>query len=279
MTSHRSKISSTHNTPGIKGGAFLLLATLVFACPSAAHAGEKPPGWAEAVESAGAKKPLLWIDGTPYENRGEELGGELKYPGTQWAPPSDGFWGEPEGSFAISEETPKQSAVLAQSETTSIGCSPDGAMAILFRMPSEFVPGTAAAPDKIFLVSRGAFGSPSAFEVAIVNSKLRIAAPGATLTEALKPLPQVDPGTWYWLAISWKSGNGQTEVEWRLADRGGGLVDQGGFTSGVMGDAESRFAIGGSYRTSSADTLFSQIIVWDTSIPEEGFKKLEALLK
>jgi len=254
--------------------AFLLVA--LSACPSAALAGDKPSGWTKAVESATSKKPLLWLDGTPDENRGDDLGGQIKYARVQWAPPTVGFWGESGGSFSVSESTPKQGAVVEGSETTSITTSPEGALALLFRTPSEFLP-PITGPDKLLLAGRT--GEQPGIEAAIVNSRLRIAAPSESVGRKFTVLPELQPSSWYWLAITWKSETGGTKFQWRLKDSSGSLVDQGEFPAGAISATEDRFIIGGSYRTGKADVQFSQVIVWDAPIDEAGWRNMESLLK
>jgi hypothetical protein len=230
------------------------------------------------VNSAGEKKPIFWLDGSPEINLGEELSGEVRYVQKPWGEPQPGFWGENGGAFRSAPDN-RGSAALKDSDSTTIGCSENGAMAILFRTASEFRYGGDLPPDKYWILSRS--DSNSQFEVAVVNGALRIATQGEGDKPNFVYLPKVPESSWCWFVMSWKTQNGLTEVNWRsLAPAKEGQLESGAFNATGLGQTGSKVLIGGTQSAHSAtDAAFSQVIVWDTPISDEGWSKLEALLQ
>jgi len=257
-----------------------ILSLMCLAASIPCQAGQKPAGWKAAVNSAGGKKPIFWLDGSPEISLGEELSGEVRYDQKVWGEPQPGFWGENDGAFGSALDN-RGLAALKDSDSTTIGCSENGAMAILFRTASEFRYGRDLPPDKHSLFSRGNVDSNSQFEVAVVNGALRIATQGDGEKPNFVYLPKVPESSWCWFAVSWKTQNGSIEVNWRsLAPAKGGQLESGEFNATGLGQTDSKVLTGGAQSAHSAtDAAFSQVIVWDTPISDEGWSKLEALLQ
>jgi len=255
-----------------------VLSLMCLAASIPCQAGQKPAGWETTVNSVGEKKPIFWLDGSPEISLGEELSGEVRYEQKVWGEPKPGFWGENDGAFGSAPEN-AGFATLKNSDSTTIGCSENGAMAILFRTASEFRSGRDLPPDKHLLFSRSV--SNSHFEVAVVNGALRIATQGEGEKPNFVYLPKVPKSSWCWFAMSWKTQNGSIKVNWRqLAPAKGGSIGNGAFTTTGLGQSGSKVLIGGTQSAHSAtDAALSQVIVWDTPISDKGWSKLEALLQ
>lgn len=261
------------------------IALMCFAASIPCQAGQKPADWDAAVGSAGKTPPIFWLDGNYTPNKGSALNGEVTYLNREqvWDQLQTGFWGEENGAFRIVEASDggRQFARVGDSKTTKIACSESGSLAILFKTASEFRIDTFSPPDKHALLTRGDFSTPSPFEIAIVNGMLRV----LTLGESGKPLfttiANVNPASWYWVAMSWMKKDGVTHVQWRVKDLSNNApMETGTFQAQGMGDVDSFLHIGLTQSKHSApDTAFSQIIVWDTPIADEAWGKIETLLK
>jgi hypothetical protein len=275
ITSITQRHAVLRHTAAASAAALICLAASI-----PCHAGQKPAGWEPTVNSAGEKKPVFWLDGTPEISRGEELSGEVRYIQKVWGEAQPGFWGEKGGAFGSAPDS-RGVGVLKDSDSTTIGCSKNGAVAILFRTPSEFRFGRDLPPDKYLLFSRGNAGPISPFEIAVVNGAIRIATQGEGEKPNFVCLPKVPESSWCWFAMSWKTQNGSTEVQWRLlAPAKGGSIENGAFTTTGLGQVDSKVLIGGTQSAHSAmDTALSQVIVWDTPVSDGGWSKLEALLQ
>lgn len=258
--------------------AFAALA--FFAGSAPAQAGQKPPEWADAVKSATDKEPTFWLDGNPETDEGSELGGEVRYRHKVWGEPQQGFWGEEQGAFGTGDS--RGVGVVADSEFMATGYSESGALALLFRAPSEFRFGPELPPDKHGLFSRGGHNSDSPFEVAIVNGSLRVATLGHNdETQSAHSQVKLAESSWYWFAMSWRTSGDLIEITWRLFEpESGVLIDDGQFETKGLGQSDIGVYLAGTQSAHSAtDTLISQVIVWDTPVSEGGWSKLEALLK
>lgn len=242
-------------------------------------ADQKPSEWAGVVNAATDKKPIFWLDGNPYMNEGSELGA-VRYRHEVWEELEPGFWGEAQGAFGTGDS--RGVGVIVDSEYTATGHTESGALALLFRAPSEFRFGPELPPDKHGLFSRGGYQASSPFEIAIVNGSLRMTSLGeGNGPQAISSYASLSNSLWYWLAMSWMPSGDLIEVTWHLFEPASGvLIDEGQFKTKSLGQSDSGLYIAGTQSAHSAtDTLLSQVIVWDTPVSKDGWRKLEAHLK
>ena len=222
--------------------------------------------------------PRFWLNGSPDINEGSELNGALTLTHNRLERREPGFWNETDGAFG-SAEGAQAGAAIKGSDSTSLACSPEGAVAILFRTPSEFHATSSAEPDGLF--SRGSFGTDVPFEVNISSGKLRFYFREDGSPRKTKDLLPLDPGTWYWLGMDWKVEDAKTTINWRAyAPKAGDMMLQGSLTTQGLGTAKSPLWIAGrSVRATLGDGVISQLIIWDVPLNESGWLKLENLLK
>lgn len=245
------------------------LACLTFA--ALAHA-EKPVSWSTAVREAATQPPVFWLDSTPDRNEGTVNEGPTSYAEGGWERREAGYWGDEGGAFGLPVDA-KSGAGIRATRLTDAAASASGALAVLFRAPSAF---DAGEPHSI--ISRGDHGAATPFEVSIHAGQLRLSAMVDDKQKALEMGP-VEPGAWCWVAIDWEpSDQGAIEIRWRIWSQGS-VQQSGSLQTTRLGSTESPLRLGGrAKRCTITDGVFSQVIVWDMPVGDEGWSKLENLL-
>lgn len=259
---------------------FFLLLIVLKLCgfTSNVNAASQPADWNQAVESAAANHPVFWLEGGAEENLGSEIPGRLNVRGAKLVP-ADGYW-EGKSGFVTDPATAPSSSLLVNSADTRIACSPEGTVVLLFQTPSDFLSHEAGKPAKALLFSRVTRDMSRSFEIAIVDSFLRLLISDEAGKSRQKPICKLEPSQWHWLAVRWKGEGDSTVMDWQLlAPPDPGHIDQGSLITSAVGDASGIITIGGSYQKETPPVPFSQIIVWDSFISNEALEKLVRLLK
>lgn len=248
-----------------------LVALSCLAFAAMAHAG-KPGSWSASVREAAPQPPVFWLDSTPDRNEGTVGTDPTTYAEGEWKRRVAGYWGDDGGAFGLPVDA-ESGVRIRDTKLTDVAASASGALAVLFRAPSAFDDGQ---PHSI--INRGDYAAPAPFELSIHGNQLRLSALVNDRQKALDMAP-VEPDAWCWVALDWEpSGQGATEIRWRIWSHGG-LQQSGSLQADRLGTAENLLQLGGRVKHSTlADGVFSQVIVWDVPVGEEGWSKLESLL-
>jgi arylsulfatase A-like enzyme len=184
----------------------------------------------------GGAGPLLWFTSAREPNHGSAGAWTI----AAAAPLTDvrgDFFGNPEGAFGLAAGS-TGGAAISGSGGTPYAAGDAGTFLLSFHSGSDVQ--TLAS-----LFSKGMYSNDDPFEVTLLQGSLRLNYRRDAASKASAILIELNPDTWYTIAVSWDLSPGGNSLFWKVVGMGQGPLASGAFSASVVGTLDAPIRVSG----------------------------------
>lgn len=230
----------------------------------------------------GGRPPILWFESDPAINTGSGPQIWSATSGGQFAARGPGAWGGQNDAFGLAPDA-RGGAAIAGS-TTQNPINPEAGTVLFFCRPGE------KARPPMLLFSRADWGNPNYFSLRInqVGARQELTLAVADARSADKAvqvnLATLTPGTWHFVALSWREADGFCQFRGWAGDLLNGELTEIEHRVPSLSPAPGIFVLGGrradtagKYGTAPllfAGGLFQHFAIYDRALAEDTIKSI-----